>query len=96
MEIPENRNSEQRVVEELAGRMYEHMVAHNGYSCWYAKELPGRDIAIAAARLLVAKGYYAKINHFVEPWKGYQCVVVSDKPFECTNAKMVYSEMIRI
>ena len=95
MEIPENKNNEQRVVEELAGRMYEHMVNHNGYSCWYARDLPGRDIAIAAARLLVAKGYYAKINYFVDSWKGYQCVVVSDQPLDYTNASRVYSEMIR-
>lgn len=95
MEIPENKNNEQRVIEELANRMYERMAQHNGYGCWYARELPGRDIAVAAARVLVRKGYYAKINYFAESWKGYQCVVVSDKPLEYTNARLVYSEMIR-
>jgi len=95
MEIPENKNNEQKAIEELAARMYERMTNNNGYSCWYARELPGRDIAVAAARQLVRKGYYAKINYFAESWKGYQCVVVSDKPLDYSKARLVYSEMIR-
>ena len=38
------------------------------------------DTAKALAMRFVDKGYHAKFNHFVESWKGYQCVVISKKP----------------
>lgn len=53
------------------------------------------ELFIEVASDFVKKGYYAKVNYFVESWKGVQSVVISKKPLRETNARMVYSRMIR-
>lgn len=52
------------------------------------------ELFIEVASDFVKKGYYAKVNYFVESWKGVQSVVISKRPLRESNARMVYSRMI--
>lgn len=93
MEIERNNYNEQAEINRHAERMYKE-VKEKGYGYFYSGQFPSRDIAVKAAKVLVNKGYYAKIVCFVERWKGYQGIAVSNKPLEETSARMVYSQMI--
>lgn len=60
---------------------------------WSEKSAP-IEVFIEVASDFVKKGYYAKVNYFVESWKGVQSVVISKNPLRETNCRMIYSRMI--
>ena len=59
----------------------------------YSNGIP-YDVAKALAKKFVAKGYYAKINHFTNRNK-YQCVMISKRPLHESNGRLVWTEFIR-
>lgn len=93
MEIPENPNKRdyraevtERIINDLKSQC--QVVYY-----WNVKGAP-IEMFIEVARDFVKKGYYAKVNYFVESWKGIQSVVISKEPLTESNARMVYSRMI--
>ncbi|MCM1219151.1 MAG: hypothetical protein NC044_05480 [Prevotella sp.] len=93
MEIPENPNKRdyraevtERIINDLKQQCY--VVYY-----WNVKGAP-IEMFIEVARDFVKKGYYAKVNYFVESWKGIQSVVISKEPLHESNARMIYSRMI--
>lgn len=59
----------------------------------YSNNIP-YDVAKALAKKFVAKGYYAKINHFTNR-NCYQCVMISKQPLHESNGRLIWSEFIR-
>lgn len=59
----------------------------------YSNGIP-YDVAKALAKKFVAKGYYAKINHFTNR-NCYQCVMISKRPLHESNGRLVWTEFIR-
>ena len=52
------------------------------------------DTAKALAMRFVKKGYHAKINHFYDSRKGYQCVVISKLPVSDRTGNLIYAEIL--
>lgn len=93
MEIPENPNKRdyraevtERIINDLKGQC--QVIYY-----WNVKGAP-IEMFIEVARDFVKKGYHAKVNYFVESWKGIQSVVISKEPLTESNARMIYSRMI--
>lgn len=59
----------------------------------YSNDIP-YDVAKALAKKFVAKGYYAKINHFTNRNK-YQCVIISKRPLHEGSGRLIWTEFIR-
>lgn len=93
MEIPENDNKRD-YRDEVTRRIISDLRDNNQAMYYRAAESLPIDIFIDVARDFVRKGYYAKVNHFTQTWKGIQSVVISKTPLRPTNARMVYSTMI--
>lgn len=91
--IPENDNKRdyraevtQRIVNDLQKQC--EVVYY-----WSEKSAP-IEVFIDVASDFVKKGYYAKVNYFVESWKGVQSVVISKNPLSESYCRMIYSRMI--
>lgn len=94
LEIPNNPNTKDHkadIVKQILGILKDNNVAWFYRSSWTNGSV---DQYIEVAREFTKKGYYCKVNYFVESWKGVQCVVVSKVPLQPTNARLVYSEML--
>ena len=95
MEIPANNHPDykQKFADELVERL-----AADDYITYYKSALAERGLTPDDAREVlqrfVRKGYYAKLNWFVESWKGLQMIVLSKSPLQPVNARLVYSEML--
>lgn len=92
LEIPTNANANSQV-ENLAKSVLKDLT-ESGYSCRYKCDCGNATIAKKVGKMFVDKGYYAKINYFVESWKGMQCLVVSKNPLSDATGRMIYSEFI--
>lgn len=94
MEIPENPNKRDYRAE-VTQRIINDLQNKTQVTYYWSEASAPIEVFIDVAHDFVKKGYYAKVNHFVESWKGIQCVVISKEPLHETNARMVYSQMIR-
>lgn len=96
MEIPVNTFNGDAIKEKVVEQILDALKTKD--EVWlYRSDWKHGDVYnyyIPVAREFVAKGYYAKVNYFVEEWKGVQCVVISKKPLTPANARLVYSEML--
>ena len=93
MEIPVN-NNKRNYHEEVIQRVINDLKDKSQVMYYPRQESIPIEFFIEAARAFVKKGYYAKVNYFVESWKGVQFVLISKNPVSATNARMVYSEII--
>lgn len=92
MEIPTNTNTNpNNKVIELAIKG----LAERETVMFYKSELPNLKAAREIGQMFADKGYYAKIIHFCESWKGFQSLIISKNPISETCGRMVYDEFIR-
>ena len=92
MEIPTNTNTNPN--EEIINAAIKKL-AESDSVMFYKRELPNLNAAREIGRKFADKGYYAKIIHFCESWKGFQSLIISKNPIRQTSGLMVYDEFIR-
>ena len=80
VEIKENDVKMSDLVDKLVPNVIKALEERNTYYLYRYSSGVSYDTAKALAMRFVNKGYHAKFNHFVESWKGYQCVVISKMP----------------
>lgn len=94
VEIPSNPNTKDYKAD-IAKQIISLLKENNEVYLYKSQMTNGSvDQYIEVAREFKKKGYYCKVNYFVESWKGVQCVVVSKVPLQPVNARLVYSEML--
>lgn len=93
MEIPTNPNKRDYRAE-VTQRIINDLEKQCEVTYFWSEKSAPIEIFIDVASDFVKKGYYAKVNYFVESWKGVQCVIISKNPLYESHSRMVYSQMI--
>ena len=92
VEIKENDVKMSDLVDKLVPNVIKALEERNTYYLYRYSSGVSYDTAKALAMRFVKKGYHAKINHFYDSRKGYQCVVISKKPIIDRIGCKLYAE----
>lgn len=95
VEIKENDVKMSDLVDKLVPNVIKALEESNTYYLYRYSSGVSYDTAKALAMRFVKKGYHAKINHFYDSRKGYQCVVISKRPLHESNGRLIWTEFIR-
>lgn len=93
--IPENKSTKHQEDVDKVCQLVLDQLNTNETAMVYWSSIPSLQVAREVANIFVSKGYYAKITHFTESWKGFQKLAVSIKPLKEFNSCKVYDEFIR-
>ena len=94
VEIKENDVKMSDLVDKLVPNVIKALEESNTYYLYRYSSGVSYDTAKALAIRFVKKGYHAKINHFYDSRKGYQCVVISKLPVSDRTGNLIYAEIL--
>lgn len=92
IEIPQNDNK-YNPVDELAQKALKSINESGSFYQYHYQSGISYETAKAVAQMFVNKGYHAKITHFCESWKGWQCLVIDKKPLNDSCGRLIWVEM---
>ena len=92
VEIKENDVKMSDLVDKLVPDVISALNENGEYRLYKYGSGVSYDTAKALAMRFVKKGYHAKINHFYDSRKGYQCVVISKLPVSDRTGNLIYAE----
>ena len=92
VEIKENDVKMSDLVDKLVPDVISALNENGEYRLYRYDSGVSYDTAKALAMRFVKKGYHAKINHFYDSRKGYQCVVISKLPVSDRTGNLIYAE----
>ena len=94
VEIKENDVKMSDLVDKLVPDVISALNENGEYRLYRYDSGVSYDTAKALAMRFVNKGYHAKINHFYDSRKGYQCVVISKLPVSDRTGNLIYAEIL--
>ena len=94
VEIKENDVKMSDLVDKLVPNIISELNERGEYRLYKYGSGVSYDTAKALAMRFVKKGYHAKINHFYDSRKGYQCVVISKLPVSDRTGNLIYAEIL--
>ena len=94
VEIKENDVKMSDLVDKLVPDIISALNENGEYRLYRYDSGVSYDTAKALAMRFVKKGYHAKVNHFYDSRKGYQCVVISKLPVSDRTGNLIYAEIL--
>ena len=94
VEIKENDVKMSDLVDKFVPNVISELNERGEYRLYKYGSGVSYDTAKALAMRFVKKGYHAKINHFYDSRKGYQCVVISKLPVSDRTGNLIYAEIL--
>lgn len=90
MEIPQN-DMKIDYVQQLIDKIVPTLVS-KGHAVAYWNEVPDEKTATQVGQMFVEKGYYAKMNYFLND--KMQMLIVSKTPLQQTSASKIYDVIL--